>query len=234
MSFRFALQPLLDARARAEADARTALYVAGAEAARARLHVAQLRAERARLGAVLQAASSGVESGACRDAAFYAEVLGEASARAERSARDGAQRVATARDAHAAARRALRQIELLRDRALEAQRAAGERRDEAARDDANAAAHCGHTLRIVAPQLRRSLRRMMDITGNLEAGVMAGKAGLAAAATRVATANTGPSSQRDFEGPMKETVRREMFAEALLGAAHARFEEVKTAAESQR
>jgi hypothetical protein len=50
----------------------------------------------------------------------------------------------------------------------------------------------------------------------------------------MATAMTGPASARDFEGPMKESVRRELFTEALLGAAHSRFEELKTAAESQR
>jgi hypothetical protein len=75
---------------------------------------------------------------------------------------------------------------------------------------------------------------MMDLTGNLEAAAARSKAGIGAAAARLATAMTGPASARDFEGPMKETVRRELFTEALLGAAHSRFEELKTAAESSR
>ena len=74
----------------------------------------------------------------------------------------------------------------------------------------------------------------MDVTANLESAAAAGKAAIGAAATRMATAMTGPASARDFESPMKETVRRELFTEALLGAAHSRFEELKTAAESQR
>jgi hypothetical protein len=75
---------------------------------------------------------------------------------------------------------------------------------------------------------------MMDVTGNLEAAAAAARAGIGASAARLATAMTSPASARDFEGPMKETVRRELFAEALLGAAHSRFEELKTAAESLR
>jgi hypothetical protein len=75
---------------------------------------------------------------------------------------------------------------------------------------------------------------MMDVTGNLEGAASAGQAAIGAAASRMATAMTGPASARDFEGPMKESVRRELFTEALLGAAHSRFEELKTAAESQR
>jgi hypothetical protein len=75
---------------------------------------------------------------------------------------------------------------------------------------------------------------MMDVTANLEAAAAAGRAGIGSAAARLATAMTGPASARDFEAPMKETVRRELFTEALLGAAHSRFEELKTAAESQR
>ena len=74
----------------------------------------------------------------------------------------------------------------------------------------------------------------MDITGNLEAAAAAGRAGVRHGAERLATANTGSESARDFEGPMKETVRRELFTEALLSAAHARFEELKTAAGSER
>ncbi len=74
----------------------------------------------------------------------------------------------------------------------------------------------------------------MDITANLEPAAAAGEARIGAAAARMATAMTGPASARDFESPMKETVRRELFTEALLGAAHSRFEELKTAAESQR
>lgn len=73
----------------------------------------------------------------------------------------------------------------------------------------------------------------MDISGNLEAAVAAGRADIGRAAARTAAAMTDPQSSRDFEGPMKETVRRELFTEALLGAAHARFEEIKTAAQSE-
>jgi hypothetical protein len=72
----------------------------------------------------------------------------------------------------------------------------------------------------------------MDI-GNLEAAAAAGRAGIGAAAAHLATAMTGPSSGQSFESPMKETVRRELFTEALLGAAHSRFEEIKTAAQSE-
>jgi hypothetical protein len=73
----------------------------------------------------------------------------------------------------------------------------------------------------------------MDISGNLEAAVAAGRSGIGEAAARLATAMTGPASARNFESPMKETVRRELFTEALLGAAHSRFEELKTAAQSE-
>lgn len=74
----------------------------------------------------------------------------------------------------------------------------------------------------------------MDMTGNLEAAAATGRTGLGDAAARLATAMTGAASARDFEGPMKEAVRKELFAEALLGAAHSRFEEIKTAAGSER
>jgi hypothetical protein len=70
----------------------------------------------------------------------------------------------------------------------------------------------------------------MDMTGNLEAAAAAGRAGVGQAAARLATAMTGGAATRDFEGPMKEAVRKELFAEALLGAAHSRFEELKSAA----
>jgi hypothetical protein len=70
----------------------------------------------------------------------------------------------------------------------------------------------------------------MDMTGNLESAAAAGRAGVGAAAARMARASTGPASTHGFEGPMKEAVRKELFTEALLGAAHARFEEIKTAA----
>jgi hypothetical protein len=73
----------------------------------------------------------------------------------------------------------------------------------------------------------------MEISGNLEAAAAAGRAGIGAAAARMATAMTGPESERNFEAPMKEVVRRELFTEALLGAAHARFEEIKIAAQSE-
>ncbi len=70
----------------------------------------------------------------------------------------------------------------------------------------------------------------MDMTGTIEAAAAAGRAGVERAAKRLAGAMTGPASTREFEGPMKEAVRKELFAEALLGAAHSRFEELKTAA----
>jgi hypothetical protein len=73
----------------------------------------------------------------------------------------------------------------------------------------------------------------MDISGNLEAAAAAGRAGIGDAAARMAGAMTGPDSAHNFEAPMKETVRRELFTEALLGAAHSRFEEIKTAAQSE-
>ena len=70
----------------------------------------------------------------------------------------------------------------------------------------------------------------MDVTANLESAAAAGKAAIGAAATRMATAMTGPASARDFESPMKETVRRELSellaehttkdAAAILAARH--------------
>jgi hypothetical protein len=70
----------------------------------------------------------------------------------------------------------------------------------------------------------------LDMIGNLEAAAAAGRPGVGGAAARMARAMTGPESSRGFEGPMQEAVRKELFTEALLGAAHARFEELKSAA----
>jgi hypothetical protein len=75
---------------------------------------------------------------------------------------------------------------------------------------------------------------MMDLTGNLEAAAAAGRAGVAAAATSTARSMTGNSGQRDFEAPMADAVRHELFTEALLASAHARLEELKTASMNGR
>jgi hypothetical protein len=43
------------------------------------------------------------------------------------------------------------------------------------------------------------------------------------------TGNLEAAAQRDFERPMAQAVRHELFTEALLAAAHSRLEELKTA-----
>jgi hypothetical protein len=70
---------------------------------------------------------------------------------------------------------------------------------------------------------------MMNITGNLEAAALAGRAGLGADAAGTARSMAGASAPRDFEQPMAQAVRHELFTEALLSAAHSRLEELKTA-----
>lgn len=69
---------------------------------------------------------------------------------------------------------------------------------------------------------------MINPTGNLEAAAQAGQAGVSEAATRTARSMTGAAGQRDFEAPMAQAVRHELFTEALLAAAHSRLEELKT------
>ena len=75
---------------------------------------------------------------------------------------------------------------------------------------------------------------MMNLTGNLESAALAGRDGLSADAAGTARSLTGPSAQRDFEAPMAQAARHELFTEALLSAAHARLEELKTAAMNGR
>jgi hypothetical protein len=69
---------------------------------------------------------------------------------------------------------------------------------------------------------------MINPTGNLEAAARAGQAGVSAAAAQTARSMTGAAGQRDFEAPMAQAVRHELFTEALLAAAHSRLEELKT------
>jgi hypothetical protein len=70
---------------------------------------------------------------------------------------------------------------------------------------------------------------MMNITGNLEAAALAGRAGLSADAAGTARSMAGASARRDFEAPMAQAVRHELFTEALLSESHSRLEELKTA-----
>ena len=75
---------------------------------------------------------------------------------------------------------------------------------------------------------------MMNLTGDLEAAAAAGRAGLEAAAVRTAQTMTGSADQPGFEAPMAQAARGELFTEALLSAAHARLEELKTASMNGR
>jgi hypothetical protein len=70
---------------------------------------------------------------------------------------------------------------------------------------------------------------MMNLTGDLEAAAAAARAGLSDAAAGTARSMTGAAGQNDFEAPMARAARTELFTEALLSAAHARLEELKTA-----
>ncbi len=134
MRFRFALQPLLDARERAEDHARANLLAASAAIARDRSRAATLRAELARAGRALRAPS------ATRTAFVDVELLLAAIATADSAARAGTERETASRHAFAEARRSRRQIEVLRDRALAAHREAAERREEREIEESNIAA----------------------------------------------------------------------------------------------
>jgi len=141
VKFRFALQPLLDARERAEDDARANLLAASAAVARDRARAATLRAELTRAGRRALRPGPGV-----RTAFVEIELLLAAIAAAETAAHAGTAREAAARDVFAEARRARRQIEMLRDRALGAHRAAMERREEREIEESNNARHNAATL----------------------------------------------------------------------------------------
>ncbi len=128
MTFRFALQPLLVARERAEDESRAALSAAAHEAAGAGIRAAQLRSQLTR-------------AVAARNALRDLELLVAAVARADLRVRAGHEREAAARAAFVQARRSRRQLSALRDRALAAYRQEAERRETRELEVANAALH---------------------------------------------------------------------------------------------
>jgi flagellar FliJ protein len=140
MRFRFALQPLLDARERAEDDARANLLAASAALARERSRIASLRTGLTRATHALRRSPAG------RTALVEIELLLAAIGAAETAARAVTERESAARHALAEARRARRQVEALRDRALGAHRAAAERREQREIEESNNARHNAATL----------------------------------------------------------------------------------------
>ena len=68
---------------------------------------------------------------------------------------------------------------------------------------------------------------MIDVTSSLETGFERGEARLHAAQVRVAQANAG-NETRGADAAMADTAQAAIFTEALLGAVHARFAEVKS------
>lgn len=128
MTFRFALQPLLQAREHAEDASRAALRTAARVAAAARDRAADLHS---------QLAGAAMAGNALHDI----ELLAAAVARAGALARAAGEREESARTAFADARRACRQITALRERALAAFRQAEELREARAIEEANDARH---------------------------------------------------------------------------------------------
>jgi hypothetical protein len=142
--FRFALQPLLDARRRTEDEARARTFAAANESARERERAAALRAAFVRAGRALHAPTS--DLGAVRDALAAAELYGDAVARADAAVRRAAEREAAARAEFARVRAERRQVEALRDRARAAFRAELALREERELDEAAGARHNAATL----------------------------------------------------------------------------------------
>jgi len=144
--FRFALQPLLDARRRAEDEARARMFAAANESERERERAAALRAAFVRAGRVLHAPIGERDARALRDALAAAELYGDALARADAAVRRAAEREAAARDHFTSARAEHRQVEALRDRARAAFREELARREERELDEAAGARHNAATL----------------------------------------------------------------------------------------
>lgn len=125
-AFAFHLQPLLEARAAAEREARAALLSAVRDAARERDRAAGLRSRPFPLERALAA-----------PALF--EIFGRVLARQDRACAQARERESALHDAYAAARREYGKIEALGRRAHCAYVAEAERREARALDDANLA-----------------------------------------------------------------------------------------------
>jgi hypothetical protein len=71
---------------------------------------------------------------------------------------------------------------------------------------------------------------MFDLGDSLRDAMAAAHARLAEAQRAVARANSGAAPGRSADAAMAQTAQAAIFTEALLGAEHARFEEMKTVA----
>jgi len=138
MPFRFGLQPLLDARAEAEDDARAGLMAAARLQARARDDAAALRVEFGRGSRAFAKAAREQCAHALRDVLTELDLLRTAIERTDALVRRRSADVVEARTTFTAAQRERRQVEVLRDRARAAFRLKAERREAAALDEANA------------------------------------------------------------------------------------------------
>ncbi len=145
-AFRFALQPLLDARQRAEDEARARLFAAASAHARDLARAQALRAAFVRAGRVLAAPEQERDARAVREALSAADLYATATTRADAAARESAARESAAREAFAGARRERRQIEALRDRARAAFRERLARAEECELDEAANRRHNAATL----------------------------------------------------------------------------------------
>jgi hypothetical protein len=70
--------------------------------------------------------------------------------------------------------------------------------------------------------------RMFDIGDSLRDGVAGARNQLQAAQAAVARANSGKDGGRSADAAMARAAQAAIFAEALLAAEHARFEEIKS------
>jgi hypothetical protein len=145
-TFRFALQPLLDARVRAEDEARGVLAVAAGAAAAARTRATDARAEFACAGRAFRELAPSLDGAAARELLLRLALLGDAAECAAAQAGRCAQREAGARDAFAAARRERRRIELLRANAHARHLRARTDSEALQLDEANEARHNSVTL----------------------------------------------------------------------------------------
>jgi hypothetical protein len=68
---------------------------------------------------------------------------------------------------------------------------------------------------------------MFDIADSLRDAFAQGRLELREAADALAAVNAGQASGRRADAAMAQTARAAIFSEALLAAAHARFEEMK-------
>ena len=149
--FRFALQPLLEARLREEDECRAALAAAAHDAAGACARAYAAQAALARAGADFRALGCAVSDAEVREASARMQLLGDAFACARANAERGSESEAHARAAYTAARFERRRVELLRDRALAAFGRAVERAETLQIDEGNAARH--NSITLVAPSL---------------------------------------------------------------------------------